>query len=163
MSRRLLIGAAALTIAITAGSVAAVAAISPAGASVPACQAAQLQPHYDGPDGAAGTLYDLWHFTNLGRTCQTIGYVGAENFGSDGRPLTTTVTRTGTKATVVVAHNQKMSWHFGYTDPGITGCTPEAATNMIVTPPNNTSPVLAGRGERACDGAITASPLVLMP
>jgi hypothetical protein len=33
---------------------------------------------------------------------------------------------------------------------------------MIVTPPNNTTPVLAGRGEKACHGAITASPLVLM-
>jgi hypothetical protein len=30
---------------------------------------------------------------------------------------------------------------------------------MIVTPPNNTSPVLAGRGETSCHGVVNASPL----
>ena len=68
----------------------------------------------------------------------------------------------GTKAEVVVAHDQSVSWSFRYADPGVLGCTPEAATNMIVTPPNNTIPVITGRGEKACHGAITATPLVLM-
>ncbi len=161
MSKRLLIVAVALTSGI--GVATAAVASEPAGASTPVCQASQLVPHYDGMEGAAGTFYDNWHFTNVGSTCETIGFVGAQNYGSDGRPLATTVTRAGTKAEVFVAHNHKLSWHFSYTDPGVANCTPEAATNMIVTPPNNTTPVLAGRGEKACNGAITASPLVLVP
>jgi hypothetical protein len=160
MSKRVLIVGVALASGI--GVVTAAVASEPAGASTPVCQASQLAPHYDGMEGAAGTFYDNWHFTNVGNTCETIGFVGAENFGSDGRPLATTVTRAGTKEEVVVGHNQKVSWHFSYTDPGVLGCKPEAATNMIVTPPNNTTPVLAGRGEKACKGAITASPLVLL-
>jgi hypothetical protein len=32
---------------------------------------------------------------------------------------------------------------------------------MIVTPPNNTSPLLAGRGERSCHGVFNASALAL--
>jgi hypothetical protein len=154
MSKRLLIVAVTLASGIAGVTAAA------AGASTPACQASQLVPHYDGMDGAAGTFYDHWHFTNVGSTCTTIGFVGAENYGSDGRPLVTTVARAGKKAEVLVGHNQKVSWYFSYTDPGVLGCTPEAAANMIVTPPNNTTPVLAGRGEKACNGAVTASPLV---
>jgi uncharacterized protein DUF4232 len=161
MSKRLLIVAVALASGI--GAVTAALASEPAGASTPVCSASQLVPHYDGVDGTAGTLYDNWHFTNVGGSCQTIGYVGAQNFGADGRPLVTTVTRVGVKAAIVVGHDQKAGWSFSYTDPGVLGCSAEAATNMIVTPPNNTLPVLAGRGEKACNGAIKASPLVLTP
>jgi hypothetical protein len=158
MPTRLLAGAAVLATVI--GAAAAVATTLPASAATPACRASQLRPHYDGSDGTAGGFHDLWHFTNVGATCHTIGFVGAQNFGADGRPLPTTVTRLGSKHTITLRHGQKASWNFSYTDPGVLGCTPEAATNMIVTPPNNTVPVLAGQGEPACHGAFTATALV---
>jgi hypothetical protein len=135
---------------------------APAGAATPACSAAQLQPHFDGQQGASGTLHDVWHFTNTGNTCQTIGFVGALNFGTDGRPLPTAVHWVGTKGTVVLKHGQRAQWRFYFTDPSRLNCAPEAATNMIVTPPNNTSPVLAGRGVRSCKGSFNASPLVFI-
>lgn len=156
MNRRVMAAAAALMLG--AGIGVAVAA-GPAGATTPTCTAAQLRPHFDGQQGAAGTLYDLWHFTNVGASCQTIGFVGGLNFGADGRPLPTTVHWVGTKHTVVLAHGQSAHWRFSYVQPSILNCVPEAATNMIVTPPNNTSPVLAGRGERSCHGVVNASPL----
>lgn len=156
MNTRLLAAAAAVTLG--AGIGIAVASV-PAGATTPTCTASQLQPHYDGQQGAAGTLADLWHFVNVGGTCQTIGFVGAQNYRSDGRPLPTTVHWVGTKGTVVLANGQSAHWRFSYTNPSILNCTPEAATNMIVTPPNNTVAVLAGRGEKSCNGVFNASPL----
>ncbi len=155
MNKRVLAAVATAGLGIGA----AVAIATPAGATTPTCRSSQLQPHYDGQDGAAGTLGDMWHFTNVGSTCQTIGFVGALNFAADGRPLPTTVHWLGTKTTIVLAHGQKASWVFYYQNPGITGCTPEAATRMIVTPPNNTYPVLASRGVRSCHGIFNATPL----
>jgi hypothetical protein len=87
MNARLLAAAAAVSLGAGIGIT---VATVPAGATTPACAASQLRPHYDGQQGAAGTLYDLWHFVNVGATCQTIGFVGARNFGSDGRPLPVT-------------------------------------------------------------------------
>ena len=156
MNARLLAAVAAISLGAGIGIA---VATEPAGATTPTCYASQLRPHYDGQQGAAGTLYDLWHFVNVGGTCQTIGFVGARHFGSDGRPLPTPVHWVGTKQTVVLAHGQSAHWRFSYSNPSILNCTPEAATNMIVTPPNNTVPVLAGRGEKSCNGVFTASPL----
>ena len=156
MNARLLAAVAAVSLGAGIGII---VATEPAGATTPTCYARQLQPHYDGQQGAAGTLVDLWHFVNVGGTCQTIGFVGAHNFGSNGLPLPTTVNWVGTTQTVVLAHGQSAHWRFSYTNPSILNCTPEAATNMIVTPPNNTVPVLAGRGEKSCNGVFTASPL----
>ena len=156
MNRRVLAAAAAATIGVgvTVGVVA-----SPAGATTPTCKASQLRPVYDGSQGAAGTTYHLWHFVNFGNTCQTIGFVGAQNFGSDGRQLPTTVHRVGTQHTVVLSHGQSAHWRFWFVQPSILNCVPEAATNMILTPPNNTTPVLAGRGEKSCHGGFNGSPL----
>ena len=156
MNARLLAAAAAVSLGAGIGIT---VATGQAAATTPTCIASQLQPHYDGQQGAAGTTYDLWHFVNVGGTCQTIGFVGAHNYGSDGRPLPTTVNWVGTKHTVVVGHGQSAHWRFSFVQPSILNCTPEAATNMIVTPPNNTVPVLASRGEKSCNGVFTASPL----
>jgi len=146
---------------IGAGAAAAIAT-APAGAATPACTAAQLQPHFERQDAASGTFSDIWHFTNTGATCQTIGFAGALNFGADGRPLPTTVHWVGAKQTVTLKTGQRAQWRFYFTDPSRLSCAPEAATNMIVTPPNNTSPVLAGRGVKSCKGDFSASALVFI-
>ena len=82
MNKRVFAAAAAVTVGVGVG-VTVVA--TPVGATTPTCRASQLRPVFDGQEGAAGTTYDLWHFVNFGNTCQTIGFVGALNFGSDGR------------------------------------------------------------------------------
>jgi hypothetical protein len=150
----------AVGVAATAGVSAATAT---AAATAPLCQASQMTPRFERTLGAAGTFYDYWQLTNVGGSCQTQGWVGGLNFGPDGRPLPTTLHRTnGPSHPLVVAHGQHVSWYFGYTDPGVLNCTPENAVAMILTPPDNFSPVLAGRGERACNGDLKAeSPLVL--
>ena len=158
MNGRILAAAAVVGIsAAVAGAPTSAGALTPA--PKPACRASQLRPHFDGQQGAAGTLFDRWHVTNVGATCQTIGFAGALNFGADGRPLPTTVHRIGLKHTVVLAHNKSAHWWFYFTNPGILACTPQAAVNMIITAPGNTSPLLAGRGERSCRGVFNASAL----
>lgn len=156
MNKQLLVAAvAAGTMAVGLG----VAVAGATGASTPACRSSQLQSHYDGQSGADGTIGDEWHFTNVGGTCQTIGFVGALNFGADGRPLPTAVHWEGAKSTIVLAHGQRASWVFYYANPSYSGCTPEAATRMIITPPNNTYPMLASRGVQSCGGVFNATSL----
>jgi Protein of unknown function (DUF4232) len=156
MNGRVLAAAAAAA----AAAVVAVAVVpASAGPLTPTCKASQLRPHFHGQQGAAGTLADLWSVTNVGATCHTMGFLGALNFGADGRPLPTTVHWIGAKNTVVLGHNKSAHWRFYFPNPGILNCVPEAAANMIVTPPDNTSPILTGRGERSCHGVFNASAL----
>ncbi len=154
-----------VSLVTAAGIAAGVFAVSGSAASAPPplCQAGQLVPHFERTLGAAGTFYDQWQLTNAGATCQTRGWVGGLNFGPDGRPLPTTLHRTnGPSHPLIVAHAAHVSWYFGYADPGVARCVPENAVAMILTPPDNVSPVLAHRGERACRGDVTSeSPLVL--
>lgn len=128
----------------------------------PLCQASQLVPHFEGSEGAAGTFYDTWQLINVGGRCHTQGWVGASNFGPDGRPLPTSLHRVRAPShAVVLAHGQHASWTFGYPDPAVINCKPEKVVSMIITPPDNVSPVLAHRGVPACNGKITyESPLV---
>ncbi|MEO7262890.1 MAG: DUF4232 domain-containing protein [Jatrophihabitantaceae bacterium] len=150
---------------LAAAGIAAGMLVGPAAASaaIPLCTSAQLVPRYVGSEGAAGTFYDRWQLTNVATSCHTQGWVGGLNFGPDGRPLPTTLHRTaGPSTAIVLAHGQHASWSFGYLDPGVLGCAPENAVAMILTPPDNFSPVLAPRGEPACNGDLVyESPLVL--
>ena len=81
----LLCGAVALPLAV---------GVESASATPPQCQAAQLVPTFERGEGAMGHLYDTWRLTNEGTRCRTRGWVGGLNFGPDGRPLPTTITRT---------------------------------------------------------------------
>jgi hypothetical protein len=154
---------AAAGIAATGIGAGALVGAGSASAAPPLCQASQLMPRFERSEGAAGTIYDTWQLINVGGRCHTQGWVGALNFGPDGRPLPTSLHRAaGPSHTVVLAHGQHASWTFGYTDPGIINCRPENAVSMIITPPDNLLPVLARRGEQACNGNLKyESPLVL--
>ena len=133
---------------------------SPASAAAPLCQASQLRTTFVSGEGAAGHRYETWRMTNVGATCHTQGWVGALNFGPDGRPLPTTVTRVqGPAPALTLASGKSADWIFGYGNPAILGCRGEVASAMIVTPPDNVSPLLVHPGEPACNGAVTATPL----
>ena len=154
---------AAAGIAATGVGAGALLGAGSASAAPPLCQASQLVPRFERSEGAAGTFYDTWQLINVGGRCHTQGWVGALNFGPDGRPLPTSLHRAaGPSHTVVLAHGQHASWTFGYSDPAIISCRPENPVSMIITPADGVLPVLARRGERACNGNLTyESPLVL--
>jgi len=157
---RLLFAAVAVTTIAGGGVV--LAATGSNAASPPTCNAAQLVPHLETSQGGAGHLYDTWQLINVGAsTCRTQGWVGAVNYGPDGRPLATTVTRVGGPARpILLGHGQHASWTFGYGNPAILGCRGEHAVAQLITPPSTPTPVLAHPGEAACNGATTATPLV---
>ena len=114
---------------------------------------------FDGRQGAAGHLYLTYHFTNVGGTCHTRGWVGALLFGTDGRPLPTHLSRVGGAATLTLAHNATASWAFGYVNPAILGCRPPASSALIITPPDSATPVLQTRSFSPCNGQFTATGL----
>lgn len=128
--------------------------------ALPLCRSSQLVITLARTEGAAGSHYETWRMTDVGGTCRTQGWVGASNFGPDGRPLPTTVRRVnGPAPRVTLHHGEHGSFVLRYTNPGILGCRPENAPAMIVTAPDNTSPNLVHPGEAACRGVVDAWPV----
>jgi Protein of unknown function (DUF4232) len=145
---------------VVAGGAAAPAIASDAGSRVPLCRSSQLVITLARTEGAAGSHYETWRMTDVGGTCRTQGWIGALNFGRDGRPLATTVRRVnGPAPGVTLLRGQHASFVLRYTNPGILACRPEDAVAMIVTPPDNTAPALVRPGERACRGVVDAWPV----
>jgi hypothetical protein len=138
-----------------------VAEAAPGATSLPLCGSSQLVVSYERGEGAAGTHYDTWRLTNVGGTCRTQGWVGLENYGSDGRPLPAVVHRVaGPAPKVVLRRGHRASFVISYTNPAILGCRPENPTSMIVTPPDNVMPdLVVGSGEPACGGSVDARPV----
>jgi Protein of unknown function (DUF4232) len=151
-----LVGAGAVGVAQAAPTTKATTA-----ATTPLCLSSQLVVSHERTEGAAGTFYDTWRLTNTGATCRTQGWVGLQNYGSDGRPLRTVVHRVnGPAPKIVLGHGHRASFVMSYTDPGVLDCRPEHPTAMIVTPPDNSVPdVVVGRGEPACGGVVDARPM----
>jgi hypothetical protein len=152
----------AAVVGLGGAAVGALPLAAPAQAATPLCNSSQLVIKLEHSEGAAGTHYDTWRMTNVGSTCRMQGWVGAQNYGADGRPLETHVRRVnGPSSRVTLGRGQHASWVFSYTNPGILGCQPEKAVAMIITPPDNTVPDLVGRGEPACHGRVNATPVRL--
>jgi Protein of unknown function (DUF4232) len=150
----------AAVVGLGGATVGAVPLAAPAQATTPLCRSSQLVVTLERSEGAAGTHYDTWRMTNVGKTCRTQGWVGAQNYGADGRPLATSVLRVnGPASRVILRNGQHASWVFSYTNPGILGCRPEKAVAMTVTPPDNTTPDLVRPGEPACHGTVNATPV----
>lgn len=146
------------------GAAAVVAAVGiPAGtaaAAVPLCSSAQLRPALDHTEGAAGHVYYVYRFTNVGNTCHSQGWVGEQLFGTDGRPLPTHPTRQGVSPSVVtLAHNGRANWAFGYTNPSIINCIPTTSAALTITPPGNVVPVFSTHSFSPCNGQFLVYPV----
>jgi hypothetical protein len=129
-------------------------------AALPLCRSAQLVLRRVAVEGAAGTRYETWRMRNVGGTCRTQGWIGALNFGPDGRPLPTTVRRVaGPAPRVVLRHGQHASFVISHPQPGVLGCRGQNAPAMLVTPPDNTSPNLVRPGQNACRGVVDVRPI----
>ena len=85
---------------LLAGSITAIVVLAAVPASMAALHAAaagpcvrnQLAVKANGGEGAAGTIYNAWVFTNVSKTkCTLSGYPSLELYGKRGRPIPTTV------------------------------------------------------------------------
>jgi hypothetical protein len=86
--------AIAAAAAVLGGSAALTVGAAAAPTTAPACVASQLGVRANGTNGAAGTIYGAWVFTNLTkRTCSLFGYPGMRLYGRAGRPMRTIVRR----------------------------------------------------------------------
>ena len=93
-TRTSLIAGIVTAVVVLAAVPAAFAALHTPQAPTGNCLRNQLGVRSNGTNGAAGTIYGAWVFTNMsGSACKLYGYPGMQLFGKAGRPIPTTVRR----------------------------------------------------------------------
>jgi hypothetical protein len=116
---------------------------------------------FAGRDGTAGTLHDKWRLFNVGSSsCGVGGFPIVHNYRSDGRPLPTSTTHSGSASSVTLNPGQHASFVLSFPDPGIVGCTPQPAARMTIQTAADELPLITSRGERSCHGHLDETPLV---
>jgi hypothetical protein len=156
---KLIAGIAAVASAATVGVV--IASDASSAALVASCKSRNLRPVFAGRDGAAGTLHDKWRLVNVGTsTCGVSGYPTVHNYRSDGRPLPTSTSHSGSPSSVTLDPGQHASFILSFPDPGILNCTPSPAAMMTIQTLPTELPLITSRGERACHGELDETPLV---
>ena len=139
-ARALALGASALALGVAA---------APADAAVPACKTAQLVTWLNTQsNGAAGTIFYVLNFTNVGAKCTVRGYPGVSAVGQAGRRLGTAANRNSIKPVKTVTLNAPNPSHgtvstahatLGIVDTGVFSaslCAPTIASGLRVFAPN---------------------------
>lgn len=135
------------------------------------CQVSQLQVSPGTPNGAAGTIYFSFVFTNTSpSTCTLNGYPGMQLLDASGNNLPTNVIRGGVTfgtpaanqppSTVTLAPQQQAVFDGSYSDVpsgNETSCPTSAST--LITPPNDFSSATVTFQSTACGGNIHVSPV----
>lgn len=139
-ARALTLGAFALALGVAA---------APADAAVPACKPAQLVTWLNTQsNGAAGTIFYVLDFTNVGAKCTLRGYPGVSAVGQAGKRLGTAANRNSIKPVKTVTLNAPNASHgtfstanatLGIVETGVFStsvCAPTIASGLRVFPPN---------------------------
>jgi Protein of unknown function (DUF4232) len=115
------------------------------------CHTAGLSLAVNGSEGAAGTIFVTFRFTNnLGVSCTFFGFVGAQMLDSQNNPVPTQVIRGGDMltnlpgpATVTVPAGGAADFTLSWSDVPVGGeTTCPQATQLAVIPPNEFSPLI---------------------
>lgn len=108
---------------------------SAASAATPAtCRTSQLSLSKVSSDGAAGTIYNVWAFTNVSsRACRMRGYPDLQRYDQGGRPFLTRERKVLNPApsNVVLAPGGKASFVWSYSDVP-QGNAEECSTSKVV-------------------------------
>jgi hypothetical protein len=139
-ARALALGASALALGVAA---------APADAAVPACKTAQLVTWLNTQsNGAAGTIFYVLNFTNVGAKCTLRGYPGVSAVGRAGKRLGTAAGRNSIKPVKTVTLNAPNASHatfstahatLGIVETGVFSpsvCGPTIASGLRVFAPN---------------------------
>jgi hypothetical protein len=142
-------GRTARALALGALAVAFGVAAAPADAAVPACKTAQLVTWLNTQsNGAAGTIFYVLNFTNVGAKCTVRGYPGVSAVGQAGKRLGTAANRNSIKPVKTVTltapnplHGTFSTAHatLGIVDTGVFSpgvCAPAIASGLRVFAPN---------------------------
>ncbi len=139
----------ARALALGASAVALGVAAAPADAAVPACKTAQLVTWLNTQsNGAAGTIFYVLNFTNVGAKCTLRGYPGVSAVGQAGKRLGTAANRNSIKPVKTVTLNAPSPSHgtfstahatLGIVDTGVfpaSVCAPTIASGLRTFAPN---------------------------
>ena len=159
-TRTSLIGGIVAAVIVVAAVPAAFAALHAAPSTPGNCSRAQLGVRDNGTDGAAGTIYGAWVFTNLsGKTCKLFGYPGMQLYSRVGRPFPTIVKRslkpTPTLVTLAPGASATFFSSYGDVSSGSQGC-PKSAVAQI-TAPNDFSSLFIPAELQPCRGIVNVS------
>jgi len=124
------------------------------------CLRDQLGVRSNGTNGAAGTIFGAWVFTNVsGTACRLYGYPGLQLYGRAGRPIPTTVKRSLSPgpSNVILAPGGSATFRSSYSDvsSGSKPCGTSAV--MAITPPNATASLFIPARLQACRGVVNVS------
>jgi hypothetical protein len=139
-ARALALGASVLALGVAA---------APADAAVPGCKPAQLVTWLNTQsNGAAGTIFYVLNFTNVGAKCTLRGYPGVSAVGRAGKRLGTAANRNSVKPVTTVTLNASNASHgtfftahatLGIVDTGVFSagvCAPTIASGLRVFAPD---------------------------
>ena len=135
------------------------AALDATRAPVANCTRNQLGVRSNGTEGAAGTIYGAWVFTNVSKTtCRLNGYPDIRLYGKRGRPITTHV-KTDLKpapTNVRLASGDAATFRTSYSDVSSGGRCPTSSVAQI-TAPNAAAPLLIPAVLGPCGGIVHVS------
>lgn len=126
----------------------------------PDCVRGQLGVRSNGTNGAAGTIYGAWVFTNLSNTtCRLDGYPDLQLYGRTGRPIRTVVRRNLAPgaARVTMAPGASATFRSSYSDVSSTPRPCPVSAVMQVTAPNATASLFIPAQLGACRGIVNVS------
>jgi hypothetical protein len=124
------------------------------------CVRGQLGVRANGTNGAAGTIYGAWVFTNLSTTtCRLNGYPDLQLYGRTGRPIRTVVRRNLRPAPSVVtlAPGGSATFRSSYSDVSSTPKPCPVSAVMQVTAPNATASLFIPAQLAPCRGIVNVS------
>lgn len=124
------------------------------------CLRDQLGVRANGTNGAAGTIFGAWVFTNLsGTSCRLFGYPGLQLYGRAGRPMPTTVRRNLAPgpSNVILGPGGSTTFRTSYSD--VSSGPKPCATSVVmaITPPNATASLFIPARLEACRGVVNVS------
>ncbi len=129
------------------------------------CKAADLKLSFGPPDGAAGHLYQVLDFTNVGGTRCTmagfpgVSYVSGENGQQIGAPA---VPDGQIGPPVTLAPGQVAHSTVDFVDAGVfdqTSCRPTPVGGVLVYVPDDTIPMYLARAGTGCAGDLPSPQL----
>jgi len=122
------------------------------------CTRSQLSVRSNGSQGALGTIYGAWVFTNVSKaTCTVRGYPALQLYGKRGRPIPTHVKRDlrPRPRTVTLKPGASATFRTSYNDVAVPRCP--VSSVIQITPPHAAASLFIPAVLTPCRGIVHES------
>ena len=153
--KRMVLASAVAAIVVLAAEAASIAALDAASAP---CTRSQLSVRSNGSQGAAGTIYGAWVFTNVSKaTCTLHGYPSLRLYGKRGRPIPTHVKQDlrPRPSTVRLKPGASATFRTSYSDVAVPRCP--VSSVIQITPPHTGESLFIPAVLTPCRGVVHIS------